>query len=215
MCLDMGETLEAIKVMEAEEIEYLHIDVMDGVFVPNIMLGINYINQIRNMTKIPLDIHLMIINPEQKMEWFGLQQGDRVAFHVESTIQVNKTIQIIKSKGAIPVIALNPETSLSVLDYILKDIGGILLMTVNPGYAGQAMVEGMLDKLKELRRYLDDKGFPEISIEVDGNVSFENARIMSYVGADLFVAGSSSIFSDKAMISKGIKNLRGAIENET
>ncbi len=215
MCLDIREIPEAIKVMEAEGIEYLHIDVMDGVFVPNIMLGINYINQIRSMTKIPLDIHLMIINPEQKIEWFNLQKGDRAAFHIESTFHINKTIYSIQNKGAVPVIALNPETPLSVLDYVLKDIGGVLLMTVNPGYAGQALVQGMFHKLEELRNYLDSKGYPEISIEVDGNVSFENARIMSCKGADLFVGGSSSIFYDKAMISKGIKTLRRAVENRT
>ena len=212
MCLDLAETMDAIKTMEKEQIEYLHMDVMDGVFVPNIMLGKHYIDQIRRLTNIPLDIHFMIVNPEQKIEWFDIREGDRITIHVESTYQINKTLKLIKEKGAIPAIALNPETPLSVLDYLLNQIGGVLLMTVNPGYAGQPMVEGMLDKLKELRDYLDGKGYPNISIGVDGNVSFENARIMSNKGADLFVAGSSSIFCDKTNISKNISRLREAIE---
>lgn len=212
MCLDIMETLDAIKIMESEQIEYLHIDVMDGVFVPNIMLGLNYIKQIRNKTPIPLDIHLMITNPEQKIEWFEIQKGERVTFHIESTIQGNRTIDIIKSRGGLPIVALNPETPLGVLDYLLTDIKGVLLMTVNPGYAGQTMVSGMPGKIGELREYLDKKGYPDLSIGVDGNVSFENARIMSDKGADLFVAGSSSIFSKiKPMDSQSIRKLREAI----
>ncbi len=212
MCLTIDTTPDAIKVMEKELIEYLHIDVMDGVFVPNIMLGTQYIKQIRSMTKIPLDLHLMIVNPEQKLDWFEIKKGERVTFHIESTVQINKTIFEIKRREAIPVIALNPETPLSVLDYILKDIGGILLMTVNPGFAGQVMVEGMPEKLEELRKYLDSKDRSDISIGVDGNESFENARILSEKGADLFVAGSSSIFSKGIITQPEIKKLRKAIE---
>jgi ribulose-phosphate 3-epimerase len=211
MCLTIDTTQDAIKLMEKEQVEYLHIDVMDGVFVPNIMLGTQYIQQIRSMTSIPLDLHLMIVNPEQKLDWFEIRKGDRVIFHIESTVQINKTIHIIKSRGGIPVVALNPETALSVLDYILKDIGGVLLMTVNPGFAGQEMVEGMPKKLEELQDYLRKKDRLDISIGVDGNVSFENARILSNKGADLFVAGSSSIFSKGIITQPEIKKFREAI----
>jgi ribulose-phosphate 3-epimerase len=211
MCLDITETLDAIHEMEKENIEYLHIDIMDGVFVPNIMMGTRYIEQLRKITSIPLDIHLMIENPEQKIDWFEFEKEERVILHVESTVHINRAIGLIKKKGAIPVVALNPETPLAVLDYLLNDIEGVLLMTVNPGNAGQTMVPGMLNKIGELRDYLDNKGYSNISIEVDGNVSFENAGIMSKKGAELFVAGSSSIFSKDIIISQGIKKLRSIV----
>lgn len=211
MCLNIEETKKAIRVMEEEQIQYLHIDVMDGVFVPNIMLGTNYITQIRSMTHIPLDIHLMIINPEQKLEWFDLHKGERVTFHIESTVHVNRTINIIKSKGAIPIVALNPETSLYVLDYILSGIEGVLLMTVNPGFSGQTLIEGMINKIKKLRKYLNDRGYSNISIGVDGNVSYQNAKIMSENGADLFVGGTSSIFMNKETLSRNIGKFREEI----
>ncbi len=212
MCLDFFHLKESLEIMESEKIEYLHMDIMDGVFVPNLMMGTEYVKQIRKFTNIPLDIHLMIQNPELKIKWFDLQEGERVIVHVESTLQINRTIALVKESGALPVLALNPETNISSLEYILEDIEGVLIMTVNPGYAGQRLIPKMLDKIEKTRNYLDGQGFSNLPIEIDGNVSYENARKMSDLGGNIFVAGTSSIFSRDYTLKKGIRKLRTAIE---
>lgn len=212
MCLDLSYIKESLEIMESEKVEYLHIDIMDGFFVPNLMLGTEFVKQIRKLTNIPLDIHLMIQNPENKLKWFDLQERERVIIHMESTSQINRTIKVVKESGALPVIALNPETNISVLEYILDEIEGILIMTVNPGYAGQSLIPKMLNKIDKTRKFLDSQGYPDLTIEIDGNVSYEYAEKMSDLGGDIFVAGTSSIFSKNDSLRKGIRRLRSAIE---
>lgn len=211
MCADyrtLGETLE---MFEKTGIEYLHIDIMDGVFVKNFTLGTDYCRMLRKMTSIPLDIHLMITEPEWKIDWFEPRPGEYVSVHAESTNHLSRALEKIKSTGAKAMAALNPATPLSALDYILDEIDGVLIMTVNPGFAGQKMIPATLTKISDTRRYLDERGYGYVQIEVDGNVSFENAVKMSRSGADLFVCGSSSVFSGNN-IEANIKKTRACTE---
>ena len=211
MCADIGSVRETLDIFESVNIEYLHIDVMDGVFVPNYTLGTDYVKQLRKFSKIPMDIHLMIGKPEDKLAWFDLKPGDYVSVHYESTPHFHRAISAVKSAGAKPMAALNPGTPFRVLENILDDIDAVLIMTVNPGYAGQPLIESMLGKISDLRGWLDKAGFGKIEIEADGNVSFENAVRMREAGADIFVAGSSSVFSSKMKLTDAIARLRTSI----
>ena len=211
MCGNIFEYKEILETFEKCGIEYLHIDVMDGEFVPNFQFGTDMIKQIRKMSKIPLDIHLMINNPENKLEWFDIHENDYIAIHYESTKHVQRALTKIREFGGKPMLALNPATPISVLEDVLPDLDAVLIMTVNPGFAGQKIVPATIKKVKRLRKMLDDTGYPNIEIEVDGNVSFENASLLSNAGANIFVAGTSSIFHKDYLLNEGIKKLKSLI----
>ena len=212
MCADIGKIGETLDTFKKEGIELLHIDVMDGEFVPNLQLGTAFVEQIRKMSDIPLDIHLMINRPEDKLDWFGIREGEWVSIHYESTNHVQRALARIKAKGAKTMLALNPATPLCMLDDVLDDLDAVLIMTVNPGFAGQMLVPATLDKIKRLRKMLDECGRSDILIEVDGNVSFENGKKMSEAGANIFVAGSSSVFCKELTLGEGIGRLRNAVK---
>lgn len=211
MCADIMNMKSVLKTFERNGIEYLHIDIMDGEFVPNFTLGTDYCKLLKKNTTIPLDIHLMVEKPEDKLDWFPIGEGDYVSVHVESTRHLQRVLALIKSKGAKPMVAINPATPLSVIEHVLDDIDGVLMMTVNPGFAGQKLVPATLKKITSLREYLDANGYSHVEIEVDGNVSFENAKKMRAAGADIFVAGTSSVFTDKFSLDEGIAQLRDVI----
>jgi len=206
MCADFLNLKNDLKTFEILGIEYLHIDVMDGSFVPNFQLGTDYTKKLKKASGIPLDIHLMVDRPEDKLDWFEFGPNDYVSFHYEATNHVNRAIQRIKSRGAKAMLAINPATPLCVLEEVICDLDAVLIMTVNPGYAGQTLVESTLDKIKRLR----DK-YSGIEIEVDGNVSFDNAAKMRKAGADIFVAGSSSLFVRGLELPDAIAKLRECI----
>lgn len=212
MCAPFLELEKCIKEMEHNKIDYIHVDIMDGSFVPNYTLGTDFIKALKKGTDIPLDIHLMIDEPESKIDWFEFSEGDYISVHAEATRHLQRTLAKIKEKGGKPMVAINPATPLSAIEYVVDDIDAVLVMTVNPGYAGQKLVKATLEKITDLRKMLDSKGYPHIEIEVDGNVSFENAKLMSMAGADIFVAGSSSIFSPDFSLGEGIDKLRKAVE---
>jgi ribulose-phosphate 3-epimerase len=211
MCGRISEYKEILKEFEKCGIEYLHIDVMDGEFVPNLQFGTDMIKQIRKMSNIPLDIHLMINNPEDKLEWFGICEGEYVAIHYEATKHVQRALAKVRELGAKPMLALNPATPLCVLEDLLPDVDAVLIMTVNPGFAGQKIVPATIDKVKRLRKMLDEKGYENVEIEVDGNVSFENARLLSDAGANIFVAGTSSVFHKDYSIPSAIEKTKFSI----
>lgn len=194
MCADIFKLGETIRLFEKLRVPYLHIDVMDGSFVPNLMLGTAEIAQIRAFSSIPLDLHLMIEEPGDKLEWFGAGKGDYVSVHAETTRHLQRVLAKIRALGARPMAALNPATPLSALEEVFPDVDAVLIMAVNPGYAGQTMVPQALEKIRRLRAVLDERGLENVEIEVDGNVTLENAVKMRKAGADLFVAGTSLIF---------------------
>ena len=147
MCVDFSEMTSVIEAFEKNGIGYLHIDIMDGEFVPNYTLGTDFCRRLRTMTRIPLDLHLMITRPDNKLDWFQIQPGEYVSVHWESTPHIPRVLARIRELGGKPMLALNPATPLSVLDYVLEDIDGVLLMTVNPGFAGQKLLPSMLEKI--------------------------------------------------------------------
>lgn len=212
MCADIMNMKQVLDTFEKTGIEYLHIDIMDGHFVPNFTLGTDYCKILKKNTTIPLDIHMMVENPETKLDWFPMGEGDYVSVHVESTRHLQRVLSMIRAKGAKPMVAINPATPISAIEHVLDDIDGVLVMTVNPGFAGQKLVPATLKKITSLRKYLDENGYENVEIEVDGNVSFENAKKMRAAGADIFVAGTSSVFTDKFSLEEGIGKLREVIE---
>ena len=199
MCCDFLNLKSQLEIFEKTKIEYLHIDVMDGSFVPNYTLGTDFVKKLHKSTNIPLDLHLMIDRPEDKIEWFELKENDIVSVHFEATNHLQRTLQRIKNKGAKAMVAINPATPVCMLEEVLDDIYGVLIMTVNPGYAGQKLIPSALEKISKTRKFLDEHGKTDILIEVDGNVSYENAKLMSDKGANIFVAGTSAIFANSEL----------------
>ena len=215
MCVDFFGLEKAVKEFEDNGIEYLHIDIMDGCFVQNYTLGTDIVKALKAKTSIPLDIHLMIDAPERKLDWFMFGEGDYVSVHYESTPHIHRALMNIKARGAKAMIAINPGTPINAIESLLDDVDAVLVMTVNPGYAGQKLIPSTLKKIKALREYLDVKGYSHIEIEVDGNVSFENAKLMSEAGADIFVAGSSSVFASGSSVGENIAKMREILKTKT
>lgn len=209
MCCDFINIKPQLDAFKDNNIEYLHIDVMDGEYVPNYALGVDFIKQLKGYTDIPVDIHLMIEDTDRKLQYIPFGEGDIVSIHYETTKHLQRAITLIKEKGSKAFVAINPATSLSVLEEVLDDIDGVLLMTVNPGFAGQKLIPSTINKIKKLKQLIENSK-KDIQIEVDGNVSFDNAVTMSLAGADIFVAGTSSVFKTSD-ISKNIETLRKAI----
>lgn len=216
MCVPQWENpAKAVKTLENAGVGLLHMDVMDGEFVPNLMLGTESIKQLRRVTNVPLDIHLMIERPEDKLHWFDIQPGEYVSIHAESTKHLQRTLAQVRAYGAHPMVALNPATPLCFIEDVLADVDGVLLMTVNPGFAGQKLVPQTLEKISRLRKMLVDVGRTDVLIQVDGNVSFETAPKMRTAGADIFVCGTSSIFHKDGTIEENAKRFCRALEEVT
>ena len=205
MCSDLIDLKDTIKIFEEEGIEYLHIDVMDGTFVPNFGLGVDYIRGLRKLTNIPLDIHLMIKDPEYKFQWLGIKNTDVVSIHYESTFQVQRALDYLQPFGCKRFLAINPATPISALEEVLDYIDGINLLMVNPGFAGQKIVPSTIRKAEKVADLLMREAREDIIIEVDGNITPENGRILRAIGASRFVAGTSAIF--KGDIQKYRENI--------
>lgn len=196
MCSDLIDLKETLKIFEEEGVEYLHIDMMDGTFVPNFGLGVDYIRGLRKLTNIPLDLHLMIKDPEYKFQWIGIKETDIVSIHYESTFQVQRALDYLQPYGCKRFLAINPATPVYVLEEVLDYIDGINLLMVNPGFAGQKMVPSTLKKAEKVVRLIQQTHHDSIMIEVDGNITCENAAILKDIGANIFVAGTSSLFKN-------------------
>lgn len=212
MCANLVNIRDTIAVFEREEVEYLHIDVMDGEFVPNFGLGVDYIRGLRELTQIPLDIHLMIKNPEYKLQWIGIKPTDIVSIHYESTYQVQRVLDWMVPYQCKRFLAINPATPIYVLEEVLDYIDGINLLMVNPGFAGQKIVPSTIKKAARIRQFLEDRSREDILVEVDGNITPENGKKLRSLGASIFVAGTSSVFrGDVSKYENNIEMFRKAI----
>lgn len=197
---DFGNLKEQILNLEKGGADYIHIDVMDGVFVPNITFGPPVIKKIKDISKIPFDVHLMIDKPERYIEDFVKAGADIITVHEEATIHLHRTIQQIRSYGVKAGVALNPSTPIENIKYILDYLDMVLIMTVNPGFGGQKFIKSMERKIIDLRNIIDDKNL-DILIEVDGGIKLENAKKIIDLGADIIVAGSG-IFEAEDIVER-------------
>lgn len=213
MCSDLIDLKETLKVFEEEGVEYLHIDMMDGTFVPNFGLGVDYIRGLRKLTNIPLDLHLMIKDPEYKFQWIGIKETDIVSIHYESTFQVQRALDYLKPYGCKRFLAINPATPVYVLEEVLDYIDGINLLMVNPGHAGQKIVPSTIKKAQRVVDFLRSEGREDIAIEVDGNITPENGRKLKDIGAGIFVCGTSAIFKgDVKKYKENIEVFRNSVK---
>ena len=210
MCADLCNLEADIRELETAGIDMLHFDLMDAHFVPNMPIGLVLIQQLRTKTDCPFDIHLMVENNDffvDAVAEIGVQQ---IAVHVESATHLDRTLSLIQGHDIKVGAALNPATPLSTLDYVLDRLDFVLIMTVNPGFAGQKMVPATLRKIAECRAFLDKRGI-NLPIEVDGNVSFENIPKMVSAGADILVGGTSSVFHKSGSRTENVQLTQQAI----
>lgn len=207
MCADVLNLGDSIAEIEKAGIEYLHCDIMDNHFVPNLMLPMEMLNKLRPATNLPFDFHIMAEKPETIVEKLDLRENDIVSIHFESTVHLQKVISAVREAGARAAVAINPATPIESIREVLDQIDMVLVMTVNPGFAGQKIVPGAFDKIARTRTYLDELGYTDIKIEVDGNCSFENVPKMYRAGAEIFVVGTSSVFSKDCTVEQGTKKL--------
>ena len=177
-----------IKRMDASGADYIHIDVMDGCFVPNITFGMPVISAVRKYTDKPFDVHLMIDAPERYLEEFKKAGADIITVHAEATTHLHRTLQAIKALGIKAGVALNPGTDESAVKYVLDELDMILVMTVNPGYGGQKFIDATVEKIRRIKEMIGDRN---IDIEVDGGISSSNSHIVCEAGANVLVAGSA------------------------
>lgn len=187
---DFSRLGEEIRSLEAAGADYVHIDVMDGHFVPNITIGPLIVEAARKVTSLPLDVHLMIEHPDRYIPDFAAAGADIIVVHAEAVHHLHRTVQLIKSLGKRAGVSLNPATPLNHLEYVLDDLDLVLLMTVNPGFGGQSFIDACLHKISAMRAMLDRRG-SEAELEVDGGVKISNIARISHAGADVFVAGSA------------------------
>lgn len=209
MCSDLIDLRETIDIFERNGVERLHIDMMDGTFVPNFGLGVDYVRGLRKLTNIPLDLHLMIKDPEYKLQWIGIKETDIVSIHYESSFQVQRVLDWLQPYGCKRFLAINPATPVSSLEEVLDYIDGINLLMVNPGFAGQKIVPSTMKKAEKVVKLLKDAGREDIIVEVDGNITPDNAKKLRSIGASMFVAGTSAIFKgDVKRYEENINNFR-------
>ena len=190
--LNLGRDIEMVNRSEAD---WFHCDIMDGRFVPNISFGIPVVKAISQLAEKPLDVHLMIVEPEKYFESFVKAGADIITFHYEASTHIHRAVQQLKALGVKAGVVLNPHTPVSVLEDILGELDLVLLMSVNPGFGGQKFIERTYDKIRKLRAMINEQGL-ETMIEVDGGVNTENAASLFEAGADVLVAGNAVFKSD-------------------
>ena len=205
---DFAHLAEEIEAVEQAGADILHIDVMDGHFVPNFTIGPPIVAAIKRVTRLPLDVHLMMTNPDAFISEFIEAGSHYLTVHVETCPHLHRTIQSIKEKGIRAGVTLNPATSLSAVEPILQEVDLLLIMSVNPGFGGQKFIPSVMDKIKAARRMIDAKGL-RVELEVDGGLKVENVGAISSAGADIFVAGSAIFGSDD--YKQTISRMRQAI----
>ncbi|MCU0492748.1 MAG: ribulose-phosphate 3-epimerase [Chloroflexaceae bacterium] len=206
---DFARLGEQVREAEAAGADWIHVDVMDGHFVPNISIGPLIVRALRPVTSLPLDVHLMITKPDRYLADFARAGADRITVHVEACPHLHRTIQAIKELGCKAGVTLNPATSLMTLEEILPDVDLVLIMSVNPGFGGQHYIPSSTAKIRRLRHMLDSRG-SQAELEVDGGIKAENVAEVVGAGATVLVAGSS-VFNREASVAENIQRLRAAL----
>lgn len=187
---DFSRLGDEIRAVEEAGADIIHVDVMDGHFVPNITIGPLVVKAVRAVTRLPVDVHLMITEPDRYLQDFADAGADWITVHVEACVHLHRTLACIRDLGRKAGAVLNPATSLSTLDYVLEEVDLIMLMSVNPGFGGQSFINSSIDKIRRLRSMLDEVN-PQAGIEVDGGISPANIGRVAEAGANIFVAGSA------------------------
>jgi len=202
---DFSNLLADVKKVEEAGCDMLHIDVMDGHFVPNITIGALVLESLKTKTELPFDVHLMIENPDRYIAQFAKAGADIISVHSEACIHLHRTIHLIKDHNVAAAVALNPATSLNVIEHVLEDLDMVLIMTVNPGFGGQSFIESSIRKIETLRRMIEDRGL-NVDIQVDGGIKVENVKRVIDAGANIVVAGSAIFNSGN--ITQAVKQFR-------
>jgi len=208
---DFAHLLDDIQKVENGRADLLHIDVMDGHFVPNITIGPLILDSIKGKTNLPLDVHLMIENPDVYISEFVKSGADIITVHVEACKHIHRSIQNIKSHGIKAGVALNPGTSISTIEYVLDEADMVLIMSVNPGFGGQRFIETSLEKIRNLRKMIKDKNL-NVEIEVDGGIKLENISEVALAGADIMVVGSAVFQSSNIEDTIGLFKQKMAVK---
>lgn len=210
MCADLCHLEEGIRQLERLGADMLHIDMADGHFVPNLLLGPDVVRQVRRKTRLPMDVHLMVENPDDYIDALGEIGVEYVAVHAETCRHLDRTLTCIRQQGMKAGVALNPATPLEAIEYVIERLDFVLVMTVNPGFAGGKLVASGIRKIADCRKLLDDHG-AGIPIMVDGNVSFQNIPHMVAAGGDILVAGTSSWYNSEASMAENVRKTEAAI----
>jgi ribulose-phosphate 3-epimerase len=207
---DFSKLGEQIKLAEQAGVDWIHVDVMDGHFVPNISMGPFVVEWCRKMTDLPIDVHLMIENPERHIDAFAKAGASSISVHIESNPNIRRTIDAIRSLGTKPGVVINPGTSAGSIDAVLTSVDYVLVMTVNPGYSGQVFLPDSPQKISELSNLIAEKK-PSVFIQVDGGITTDNIATIFQAGARCFVA-ATAIFKYPQGIAAGISSLRKAVQ---
>jgi ribulose-phosphate 3-epimerase len=207
---DFARLGDEIKTVEAAGADWIHADVMDGHFAPNITFGPLIVEAVRRVTTLPIDVHLMIENPDDYIKAFAKAGATYISVQIESCVHLNRSVQLIRECGAKPGVVLNPSTPLQSVDWILEYVDYVLVMSVNPGFGGQAFIPNSLDKIKELRRMIHNRKLSTL-IEIDGGVNEKTISAIADAGVDIFVAGSA-IFGSRNY-TETISNFREKMES--
>lgn len=211
MCADLLNLERDIRILERNGVDYLHVDIMDSTFVPNLTFGPDMVNAIRSITDLPLDIHLLMEHPRMIVRSMDICEGDIVSIHSECKESIMENAAFIKQKNARFGLALNPDTTIEEVHKYLPYVDVILLMLIVPGFAGSMMIHGMMEKVRETRLYLDTHKFHNIEISVDGSVSCERAKHMRQLGASIFVGGTAGIFRKDSSLDETVPSFFGYI----
>lgn len=203
---DFARLGEEVRALETAGADWVHVDVMDGRFVPNITLGPPIVSALRKVTKLPLDCHLMIVEPERYVEAFAAAGADVISVHAEASVHLHRTLSHIRSLGKRAGVVLNPSTDESVLEYVLEVTDLVLVMSVNPGFGGQSFIKEVVPKIARIRKRIDERGLA-IDLQVDGGINKATARTVVEAGANVLVAGNA-VFSN-ASYAAAIAEIRG------